>query len=139
MRAYIPDVVLARLRAEQTGWLAELRRVTVMFLNLTGLDFTASRRRWPRPRRHSQALARGAGHYEGSISKFSVDDKGTVLVAAFGLPPLAHEDDAARAVQAALAMQASLRQLGLRCAIGVTTRAGLLRPDRQRHRGASTP
>src|SRR5262249_47385477 len=40
---------------------------------------------------------------------------------ALGLPPLSHEDDAARGVQAALAMQAALRQLDMPNAIGVTT------------------
>jgi tetratricopeptide (TPR) repeat protein len=59
--------------------------------------------------------------FEGSVNKLSVDDKGVTLVAALGLPPLSHEDDAARGVQAALAMQAELQRKGLRSAIGLTT------------------
>ncbi|HZB59819.1 MAG TPA: AAA family ATPase, partial [Actinomycetota bacterium] len=43
------------------------------------------------------------------------------LVAALGLPPLTHEDDPARGVQAALAMREALAGLGRRVAIGVTT------------------
>jgi len=31
-----------------------------------------------------------------------MDDKGTVLIAAFGVPPLSHADDPLRAVEAAL-------------------------------------
>ena len=31
--------------------------------------------------------------YEGIINKISIDDKGASLIAALGLPPLAHEDD----------------------------------------------
>jgi hypothetical protein len=50
-----------------------------------------------------------------------VDDKGLTLIAVFGLPPLAHEDDPARATGAALAVQAALRELGVRCAIGLAT------------------
>jgi hypothetical protein len=42
-------------------------------------------------------------------------------VAALGLPPLAHEDDAARGVQAALAMRQALAELGLGCAIVVAS------------------
>src|SRR4051794_34937612 len=34
LRPYIPGAVISRLAAGQTGWLAELRRVTVLFLNL---------------------------------------------------------------------------------------------------------
>ena len=68
-----------------------------------------------------QALQTALYRYEGSINKLNVDDKGVTLVAALGLPPLTHEDDAARGVQAALAMQAKLRELGLRCSIGITS------------------
>lgn len=118
LRAYIPGAILARLAAGQSGWLAELRRVSVIFVNLPDLSYAM-------PLEQAQAVMRTLQatlyHYEGSINKLSVDDKGISLVAALGLPPLAHEDDAARAVQAALAMQAELRHLGLRSAIGVTT------------------
>jgi class 3 adenylate cyclase/tetratricopeptide (TPR) repeat protein len=120
LRAYIPDVVLARLDAGQTGWLAELRLVSVMFLNLIGLDFAA-----PGALAQTQAafqtIEEALTYYGGTIRQFLVDDKGTVLIAAFGLPPHTQEDDAARAVQAAQLMQANLRQHGLRCAIGITS------------------
>jgi tetratricopeptide (TPR) repeat protein len=59
--------------------------------------------------------------HEGSLKQLIVDDKGLTLIAAFGLPPLAHEDDAARATKAALKAQAALRDLGMRCAIGLAT------------------
>ena len=41
-------------------------------------------------------------HFEGSVNKLSVDDKGVTLVAAMGLPPLAHQDDPVRGARAAL-------------------------------------
>ena len=120
LRAFVPEVILSRLDAEQTGWLAELRRVTVVFLNLIGLDYEA-----PEARDQVQTALRtiqeAISYYEGTIRQFMVDDKGTVLMAAFGLPPYTHEDDAARAVQAAQLMQANLRQSGLRSAVGITS------------------
>ncbi len=118
LRAYIPGAILARLAAGQSGWLAELRRVTVIFANLPDLDYTM-------PLEQAQAvmtaLQTALYRYEGSVNKLSVDDKGVTLVAALGLPPLAHEDDPIRGVQAALDMEAALRQMGLRSAIGITT------------------
>ncbi|MFN8458085.1 MAG: adenylate/guanylate cyclase domain-containing protein [Anaerolineae bacterium] len=118
LRAYIPGAVLARLAAGQLGWLAELRRVTVLFINLPDLNYAI-------PLEQAQTVMRTLQtilyRYEGSINKLSVDDKGVTLVAALGLPPLAHEDDAGRAVKAALSIQAELRHLGLQNAIGVTT------------------
>jgi tetratricopeptide (TPR) repeat protein len=110
--------LLGSLRAGHDEWLAELRRVTLLFVNLPGLDHTAT---LDRAQRAMEGLQTALYRYEGSINKLSVDDKGTMLVAILGLPPLAHEDDPARAVQAALAMRAVLTGLGERAAIGVTT------------------
>ena len=39
---------------------------------------------------------------EGEVNKMLVDDKGTILLCAFGLPPRSHPDDALRAVRTAL-------------------------------------
>ncbi|MDQ5850796.1 MAG: AAA family ATPase, partial [Chloroflexota bacterium] len=118
LRAYIPGAILSRLVAGQTGWLAELRHVTVIFLNLPVLNSIV-------PLEQAQAamvaLQTALYRYEGSINMLSVDDKGVTLVAALGLPPLAHEDDAVRGVQAALAMQAALREMAMPSAIGVTS------------------
>jgi hypothetical protein len=41
-------------------------------------------------------------HYEGSVNKFLMDDKGSTLIACFGLSPVSHSDDALRAVLSAL-------------------------------------
>lgn len=115
LRAYIPAAILARLAAGQTGWLAELRRVTVLFVHLPDV---------PNMQRGQEvmcALQTALYRYEGSVTRLGVDDKGPILIAALGLPPLAHEDDAVRGVQAALDMQAALREMGLHSAIGVTT------------------
>ena len=118
LRSYIPGAVLSRLVAEQATWLAELRRITVIFVNLPTGDLTA---RFDQAQAVMQALQTALYRYEGSVNKISLDDKGITLVAALGLPPLAHEDDAARGVQAALAMRQALADLGVHCAIGVAS------------------
>jgi class 3 adenylate cyclase/tetratricopeptide (TPR) repeat protein len=115
---YLPRALLGSLRAGHGEWLAELRRVSLLFVNLPDLDHTAT---LERAQRAMQGLQTALYRYEGSINKLSVDDKGTTLVAGLGLPPLAHEDDPFRAVQAALAMRGALTSLGERAAIGVTT------------------
>jgi class 3 adenylate cyclase/tetratricopeptide (TPR) repeat protein len=118
LRAYIPGTVLAKLDAGQVGWLGELRRVTVIFANLPDLDYAMPLEQAQQVIRELQtALFR----YEGTVNKLSVDEKGVMFIAALGLPPLAHEDDAVRGVQAALDMQAQLSRMGLRSDIGITT------------------
>ncbi len=118
LRAYIPGAILTRLDAGHSGWLAELRRVTVLFINLPDLDY---RMPLPQAQQIMATLQQAVYRYEGSINKLSVDDKGVTLLAAFGLPPLSHEDDAARGVQAALDIRRELSRLGLRTATGITT------------------
>ncbi|MEM9595475.1 MAG: DUF917 family protein [Acidobacteriota bacterium] len=118
LRAFVPGAILSRLSAGQGGWLAELRRVTVIFAHLPGLRAETSPQ-------HAQRIVRGLQdalyRYEGSVNKISVDDKGTTLVAALGLPPLAHLDDPLRGTLAAIDMAAELESLGESCGIGVTT------------------
>jgi class 3 adenylate cyclase/tetratricopeptide (TPR) repeat protein len=115
---YLPRAMLASMVAGHEEWLAELRHITVVFANLPDLDH---RIRLEEAQEVMATLQSAVYRYEGSINKLSADEKGTTLVAALGLPPLAHEDDPARGVQAALAMREALAALGRRVAIGVTT------------------
>jgi class 3 adenylate cyclase len=59
---------------------------------------------------------------EGTINKFIMDDKGSTVIAAFGLPPLAHDNDATRAVLSSLAIHSRLgHDHKVDSAIGITT------------------
>lgn len=118
LRAYLPGAILTRLAAGLSGWLAELRRVTVLFVNLPNLDYGMA---LGQAHQLMRSLQTAIYRYEGSINKLSVDDKGVTLIAAFGLPPLSHEDDPIRGVQAALDIQRQLGELELASAIGITT------------------
>jgi class 3 adenylate cyclase/tetratricopeptide (TPR) repeat protein len=120
VRAYVPDVVRARLAAGQAEWLAELRRITAVFVNLVGAD-PAAASLWGPVQLAMAAVQPILQRYEGSLKQVVVDDKGLTLIAVFGLPLLAHEDDPARATRAALGVQAALGGLGLRSAIGLAT------------------
>lgn len=120
LRGYLPAAILSRLDAGQTAWLAELRVATVLFINLSGFDVSS-----PREQAQTQEIIRTLQttlyHYEGSFNKLSIDEKGLTLVAGFGFPPLAHEDDPIRALHAALEMHAQLGALGVAGAIGIAT------------------
>lgn len=120
LRSYIPGSVLDSLDAGLSDWLAELRYVTVIFLCIEGLNYHAPD---VLDQLHTimRTLQIALYRYEGSVNQFVVDDKGTVFVAALGLPPLTHEDDAVRGIQAALAMNEQLHMLGLTCSIGIST------------------
>ncbi|GIW70500.1 MAG: adenylate/guanylate cyclase domain-containing protein [Planctomycetota bacterium] len=120
LRHYAPEVVRSRLDAGLGDWLAELRPVSVAFVRPGGLDYDSPEvleRLQCAMEITLQALAR----YEGMLRQLVVDDKGTVLVAAFGLPPYTHEDDAVRAVRTALDIAEGLGRAGLRSDCGVAT------------------
>ncbi len=129
LRTYIPGAIINRLAAGQGSWMAELRRVTVLFINLP--DFGQAAAAAPAPDVQAgrlfgaqmvmRTLQETIYRYEGSVNKISVDEKGVTLLAAFGLPPVSHEDDAARGVMTAMDVIERMKTLGLVCHVGVTT------------------
>jgi class 3 adenylate cyclase len=128
LRRYIPAAVQPKLHAGHSGHLAELRQVSVLFARYTGVDLAAAAN-------GSCAEAIDSGHHlmlhvqraiytwEGSINKFMVDDKGLVVLCVFGLPPMAHADDAKRAAAAAKMLTDNTEELGpsVTCSVGVTS------------------
>lgn len=117
LRPYAPAAIVSRLSAGQDEWLAELRHVTVLFSRLPDLSAATLA--------EAQALMSTlqtiVARYAGTMARLGVDENGPVAQFAFGVPPLAHEDDPVRGVQAALALQAALRADGGRAGIGIAT------------------
>ncbi|HSG43293.1 MAG TPA: AAA family ATPase, partial [Anaerolineales bacterium] len=118
LRPYIPGAIINRLTAGQSSWIAELRRVTVLFINLPDIDQNT---KLTEAQDLARLIQRAVYRYEGSINKINVDDKGITIVAALGLPPFSHEDDPTRGVQAALMIREELVNLKVRSLIGITT------------------
>jgi class 3 adenylate cyclase/predicted ATPase len=116
--AYVPLAVIDQLDRGGSSWLAELRRVTVLFVNFPGLTSSTPLDRAQAVMRELQTILY---RYEGTINKLSLDDKGASLVAALGLPPLAHEDDPERGVRAALAIRERLALMKVRHSTGIAT------------------
>ena len=118
LRAYIPGTIMSRVAAGQSDWLAEHRKVTLVFANLPDL-------RYETPIEEIQQaihmLQEALYRYEGSVNKISLDDSGLVFIAGLGLHPLAHEDDPVLASLAAMEMRDGIRPLDLRCHIGVAS------------------
>ncbi len=118
LRAYIPGTVLSSLAIGDNGWMGEIRLMTSLFVNMPSLNH-------PKRLEHAQVVVRAVQtalyHYEGSVDNLYASDRGITLVAELGLPPLVHEDDPWRGVQAAIAIQSELQRYGIRGTIGVAT------------------
>ena len=104
---YVPRPLVDTLAGGTAFWLAENRRVAVIFAMLPpcGADDFAL----------AQALVAEvhavAGRSGGAPQQSICDDKGTVSIAVWGKPPLSHADDALRALAAAQILATSLRRI----------------------------
>jgi class 3 adenylate cyclase/tetratricopeptide (TPR) repeat protein len=120
LRAYVPEPVLYRFDAGQTEWLAEFRRVSILFLNVAGVKLE-SNGSLVDLESVVNAFDTPVSHFGGTFKDIRVDDKGMTLIAVFGAPPNAHEDDPVRAVRTATRIAESLDGLGFRYGIGIAT------------------
>jgi class 3 adenylate cyclase/tetratricopeptide (TPR) repeat protein len=104
VRPWLSPPVYTWLRASPDHFLAGLRPAVALMLQFSGIDYDqddAGARLDAYIRQIQEILTR----YEGILVDVTMADKGGYLYAAFGAP-VAHEDDARRAMQAALDLQA---------------------------------
>jgi len=120
VRAYIPRSVQTRLDAGQTDWLAEFRRVTVLFIELGILDYDTEGA-LAQAQRAVVAVQNAVYRYGGSINQLLADDKGTVIACGWGLALHAHGDNEVRATRAALDLLRELGEAGCDGSFGVAT------------------
>jgi len=118
---YLSQAVLSRLDQGLVDWVGELRPVTTMFVNLPSLDDFLSDDFMPQLQLCTLTIQQEIIRWNGTINKFIMDDKGTLLLCAFGLPPQPSNHKALRAVNAALNIYSSLFEKGIESTIGITT------------------
>jgi len=116
---HVPVPLRGRLAAGQSSWLAEFRRVSVVFLNVP--DMRLDRGSAEQLQGAIRALQAIFARHGCAIENLAEDHEGLTLVAAFGLPHMTYENDAVRAVRGALAARRELRNLGFGSGIGITT------------------
>ncbi len=113
-------LVRDRLLGGHSDFLAEFRDASAVFVRLPTVDPGTPA---DLPRLHEAAIVaqEEANRLDGTLYQMLRDDKGCALVLAFGLPGQAHDDDAARAADAALAVCHRLRTLAVSADAGVAT------------------
>jgi class 3 adenylate cyclase len=110
LRAWLLPPVYQRLQQGQGEFLAELRPALALFLNFTGIDFDHDEAAGDKLNKYILWAQKILARYDAYIFQLIVGDKGNYLYAAFGAP-VAHEDDAVRAVSAALDLLAPPTEL----------------------------
>src|SRR3990167_2092126 len=124
LRSFVHPAVLARLQSNEFQ-LDELRTITSIFVKL--IINTKYNNKYEHELYCSSlhkafcCMQEQVVKQEGMICQFLQDDKGIILFAAFGVPPNSHADDAFRAVKTSIDIREKLLELGVRCAIGIST------------------
>ncbi|KAJ3190642.1 hypothetical protein HK101_008516 [Irineochytrium annulatum] len=124
LQADINQSRLFRLQSDLNNLLQlhELRQVTTVFIRLEEAMTTWDRKDMlPRAQDAMNVIQIALKKYEGCLRQVHVDDKGAVALAFFGLPPLAHQNDASYGVKAVLDVRDQFVDLLDEFAIGITT------------------
>ena len=100
IRPWLLPAVYQRLRTGLGVFLAELRPAVALFVRFHGIDYEMDEQAEDKLDTFIRAVERILSDHEGSLIQLTIGDKGSYLYAAFGAP-IAHEDDAIRAVSAA--------------------------------------
>jgi predicted ATPase/class 3 adenylate cyclase len=118
--------VYERLIGGLGEFLTELRPTVALFLRFSGIDYDSDSQAQAKLNTYVQAVQRVLARYDSYLLQLTIGDKGSHFYVAFGAP-LAHEDDAIRAVAAALDLRDLQMDFITDVQIGVSqglTRAG---------------
>ncbi len=100
LQPWLLPAVYAGVRSGASAFLSELRPAAALFLHFAGLDFDADEGVGRRLDAFIRWVQSVLARYGAALLQVSIGEKGNYLYAAFGAP-VAHEDDALRAVRAA--------------------------------------
>jgi predicted ATPase/class 3 adenylate cyclase len=106
LEPWLLPTVYQRERSGFGTFLTELRPAVALFVRFTGIDYDGDEQAAEKLDAVIRRTQLVMSEHDGTLLQVTIGDKGSYLYASFGAP-VAHEDDAMRAVHAAL----SLRQL----------------------------
>ncbi|BBN06842.1 hypothetical protein MPTK1_3g24330 [Marchantia polymorpha subsp. ruderalis] len=129
LKRYLPDMLRSKFEAVSAkdggaaGARPEVRHVTCLFLCFPGLSNMRGNNSdlLNNVQKIMVAVQRSLRTFDGLLVQFKMDEKGYVMLCAFGLPGNLHEDDPKRGIQTALEVHQNITALGQTTDIGVTT------------------
>ena len=122
LNAYIPRPALSVILSGSSNRIASFQVCTTMFLKLKGLKFHRGVDYLNKLQLIFSNIQEILQKYDGTVCRFIVDDKGSYVLAAFGLPPCRKRNIPKRAVFAAMEIQRSISKIyNIQLQIGLTT------------------
>ena len=119
LRLFVHESPRAALEGSATRYIFELRNVTTIFIQLLGLDEELDHGELDKPQKVISITLQCLSRFGGSLRQFTVDDKGCVIIASFGVPGFSHEDNCLRAVETCLSIRKKLEAAKMSCKAGV--------------------
>jgi class 3 adenylate cyclase/predicted ATPase len=117
--AYLHPVIAQRLETGEAQFVNEHRIVTVLFVGFSEYDYDDDPLAGIKLERYFAQVVQIINRYDGALNKIDMGDKGSKFIALFGAP-VAHEDDAERALRCALDLMA-IEDDAPALRIGITT------------------
>lgn len=112
VRPWLHNAVYIRERSGLGEFLNELRPVVSVFARFGGIDYDNDDTAGDKLNNLVQQLQVIVNELSGSLIQLTIGDKGSYMYCVFGTP-VAHEDDAHRAVRAAIALHGAAERAGL--------------------------
>ncbi len=91
LRGFCQESARYAIESNTVGYLAELRKVITIFINIVGLDKALLQGELVTIQQVMELGVRCMGCFGGVVRQFVVDDKGCIVIAAFGLPQYSFE------------------------------------------------
>ncbi len=126
LQKWVLPNVYTREQSELGEFLTELRPAAVLFLRFSGIDYDGDSASQQKLDALIQQVQQVVGRFDGTLLQLTIGDKGSYLYACFGAPT-AYEDDARRAVMAALALRELPLKLPFLQPIQIGISRGILR------------
>ena len=122
-RPWVLPAVYERVRSEHKQFLSELRPVSALFINFKGIDYDADEEAGAKLDAYIRWVQHVADRHEAIFDHLTMGDKGSYICLAFGAT-IAHSDDEARAVYAALELLSPPPELAFVGAIRIGVASG---------------
>jgi adenylate cyclase 10 len=122
LKSFVPAAIVKYLDIEKESWSKEIRMLTIMFLNLkVDLSQTRTDEGIQRIQSIVKTVQRCVYRTRGALNKFLMDDKGSVMLICWGIPPISSQDDHIRGVQSGFLLSQELKKFNCEAYMGLTT------------------